>query len=531
MRLYFLLSVQTFLSDSLVQSASSLRNLKVEEVTQRELLENGMFDCDKGCDMTIGSPVCGDDDISYQNQCLAYCQNTNIKSAGECSGHHSMSDVTYMDVVVTMEQINRFKDDDFVFVAKRNFETSDDEHKVSNKHAESKNGVFYAHRMTHDGDEYVSTNIKSAGECSGHHSMSDVTYVDVVVTKEQINRFKDDNFIFVAKRNFETSDDEHKVSNKHAESKNGVFYAHRMTHDGDEYVSKIDLRGVDLNTNATTAQLPVWMVESNRRLQGSTRGGDSGNARGVVGKDTRSKVCLRESCYPYSTIGEFLSTSGGHSCTGTVISDSAVLTNAHCRFKDGKFTDISTFVPGRYRKYAVAYEPTDAGQVVTPYGVWSPQYWTILNGWYNAYELKYDIAIAHFNPKLYRGSDENNSDLNIGEYTGSVAIAATTNDSAELQKATVTGYPNDKPVGEMWTSGPCAGGFQAGYEDVITYHGCDSVKGNDGSALLDLDKKIAYGVDVAEVPVGQGDPDQVYVNLGVIFHVDNMYLIKMFMGE
>jgi len=448
MRLYFLLSVQTFLSDSLVQSASSLRNLKVEEVTQRELLENGMFDCDKGCDMTIGSPVCGDDDISYQNQCLAYCQNTNIKSAGECSGHHSMSDVTY---------------------------------------------------------------------------------VDVVVTKEQINRFKDDNFIFVAKRNFETSDDEHKVSNKHAESKNGVFYAHRMTHDGDEYVSKIDLRGVNLNSNATTAQLPVWMAENSRRLQ-SSRGGNI-NERGVVGKDTRSKVCLRESCYPYSTIGEFLSASGGHSCTGTVISDSAVLTNAHCRFKDGKFTDISTFVPGRYRKYAVAYEPTDAGQVVTPYGVWSPQYWTILNGWYNAYELKYDIAIAHFNPKLYRGSDENNSDLNIGEYTGSVAIAATTNDSAELQKATVTGYPYDKPVGEMWTSGPCAGGFQAGYEDVITYHGCDSVKGNDGSALLDLDKKIAYGVDVAEVPVGQGDPDQVYVNLGVIFHVDNMYLIKMFMGE
>mmetsp|Transcript_43533 Transcript_43533/g.52762 ORF Transcript_43533/g.52762 Transcript_43533/m.52762 type:complete len:402 (-) Transcript_43533:257-1462(-) len=401
--------------------------------------------------MAIGSPVCGDDDISYQNQCLAYCQNAIIKSAGECSGHHSMTDDTYENVVVT---------------------------------------------------------------------------------KEQLDRFKDDNFVFVAKRNFETSKDEHNVSNKHAASKNGVFYAHRMTHNGDEYISKIDLRGIHLNSNSTKAQLPLWMMErsSNRRLQGSTEG-DSSGERGIVGEDSRSKVCLRESCYPYSTIGEFLSASGGHSCTGTVISTSAVLTNAHCRFKDGKFTDIDTFIPGRYRKYAVAYEPTDAGEVVTPYGAWSPQYWTVLNGWYNEYELKYDIAIAHFNPKLYRGSSENNTDLNIGEYTGFVGIAATTNDSAELQKATVTGYPYDKPVGEMWTSGPCAGGFQAGYEDVITYHGCDSVKGNDGSALLDLDKKIAYGVDVAEVPVGQGDPDQVYVNLGVIFHVDNMYLIKMFMGE
>merc|ERR1712157_344863 len=104
--------------------------------------------------------------------------------------------------------------------------------------------------------------------------------------------------------------------------------------------------------------------------------------------------------------------------------------------------------------------------------------------------VTYDIALAHFSDSSeYKGE-------NIGDVTGYMGIAATTNDSQNLQSATVTGYPSDKNDGELWTSGECEGGFEKGFDDVITFHKCDSKRGTDGSALLDLEKNIVYGVNV-----------------------------------
>lgn len=201
--------------------------------------------------------------------------------------------------------------------------------------------------------------------------------------------------------------------------------------------------------------------------------------------------------------------------TGTVISSSSVITAGHCLYKDGKYTDLVYFAPGRYRN--------SDGDVMNPYKVWRVQYATIFSKWITTQQLRYDIAIAHFSDIEYRGR-------NIGDITGYMGINATTNDSDELQFATVTGYPYDKPDGELWTSGDCFGSFQAGYEDVITYHSCDSVKGNDGSALLDLHTKMIYGLNVAEVPVGAKYPNQAFTNIGVIVHKTNIGLITSVAG-
>merc|ERR1712008_326685 len=136
-------------------------------------------------------------------------------------------------------------------------------------------------------------------------------------------------------------------------------------------------------------------------------------------------------------------------------------------------------------------------------------------------ELKFDIALASFSQDLYRGNARGTDDLNIGEITGYMGIEKSKNDSEKLQKATVTEYPYDKKEGEMWTSGPCVGGFQKGYDNEM---------GNDGSALLDLERKIVYGLDVAQASLSLDNQDQVSVSLGVVFNKAYIKTIKRSAG-
>lgn len=51
------------------------------------VVESYEFDCTKGCSLSPllnGIAVCGVDDITYENICLAICQKVQIKKAGPC---------------------------------------------------------------------------------------------------------------------------------------------------------------------------------------------------------------------------------------------------------------------------------------------------------------------------------------------------------------------------------------------------------------------------------------------------------------
>lgn len=75
---------------------------------------------------------------------------------------------------------------------------------------------------------------------------------------------------------------------------------------------------------------------------------NEGDSRGIVGRDNRIPMLSRK--YPWSTIGRVQGTTAdarGYHCTGTLIDDNLVLTNAHCVIdsKTGKHSTKIQFIP------------------------------------------------------------------------------------------------------------------------------------------------------------------------------------------
>jgi V8-like Glu-specific endopeptidase len=80
------------------------------------------YDCNVGCSLDaslMGPPVCGEDNLTYLNECLAVCQNITVASLGVCEGEDPFQEsfVSSDPQVIPMSTMTRFVD--YRFVGKR----------------------------------------------------------------------------------------------------------------------------------------------------------------------------------------------------------------------------------------------------------------------------------------------------------------------------------------------------------------------------------------------------------------------------
>jgi glutamyl endopeptidase len=204
---------------------------------------------------------------------------------------------------------------------------------------------------------------------------------------------------------------------------------------------------------------------------------------GVIGADTRSKVS-DTTTFPYRAIAQvdydYGRTGGG--CTATMISRNTALTAAHCLFdyKAGTYKNVTQIAPGRYRFGGIVFEP---------YGVWYVAYTHVLQAYIDKGKNNRDIGIIKLHPKTISGCEHTYP----GDVVGYVEISKPAIGDSRLSNSRVTGYPGDKPFGEMWTSGQCSPGWNTADEN-FGIHFCDTYGGNSGSSILTTNGQ-SLGVD------------------------------------
>jgi V8-like Glu-specific endopeptidase len=242
----------------------------------------------------------------------------------------------------------------------------------------------------------------------------------------------------------------------------------RITADGDEYLSSL-LEDIAL----PEGQLFEPFKPSSKEEQDSNvTSARTGNRRDTtIGTDDRTRITATTT-YPYSTIGRL----AGIGCTGTVISRTSVLTNAHCVYSLASNTWYSN--PG-------PFQPARSGSSI-PYGNWDYEYITIYSNYYNPALIQacggrskingdWDIAVMNIKPL--------NNRL-IGEVVGGTGLVSTYPTNPALQSATITGYPGDKGgKTEMWYS-PCPNTY-AGISYWQVSNKCEIIGANSGSALME----------------------------------------------
>lgn len=126
-------------------------------------------DCDDGCDMALGPPVCAIDGNTYMNECLAICQHVGIEREGPCSSsaRYSRKLSSYVtEGRVTLDEMNAFRDEkmEFKLVGKRAFSSGNlpngeivdepSEHEEEGENDTDSNLVKLL-RITSDGLEYA----------------------------------------------------------------------------------------------------------------------------------------------------------------------------------------------------------------------------------------------------------------------------------------------------------------------------------------------------------------------------------------
>jgi V8-like Glu-specific endopeptidase len=296
-----------------------------------------------------------------------------------------------------------------------------------------------------------------------------------VVALEDMKRFANDNFKFVVKRDpskfglpkddddMLTEDDIPENEDKTSEETN--VRARRMTPDGYEYV----------------AEFKIEDLPSYEDAEPDPRGNEQGLRHrslvvGVIGVDTRSKIS-DTTAFPFRTIAHVDYDSGSGGCTSTMISRDTALTCAHCVYSygDQAWYLVTKIAPGRYRSGGTVYEP---------YVVWYVDYTQIFQSFIDEGKRNRDIGIMKLHPKTINGCEHTYP----GDAVGYAGFARPSIGDFRLTNSRVTGYPGDKPFGEMWTSGQCSPGWlPAGLN--YGFHFCDMTFGNSGSSILTTDRK------------------------------------------
>lgn len=201
-------------------------------------------------------------------------------------------------------------------------------------------------------------------------------------------------------------------------------------------------------------------------------------ALSFFGADTRSKVSSY--AWPNWRLAELDWGSGKGGCSASIVGYNKVLTAAHCIYDaPNKQWNVPDYVaPGRYR--------SSTGSTIEPWGKWPVQYATVYTAWMNSGEygyddVKYDVAILNMGTN-WAG--------NIGSYMGTLQVVAAPCSIDSYSR--ITGYPADKPAGEMWTTGECDEWSHSCGSDTV-YHKCDIWYGHSGSAIYDSHNRV-FGV-------------------------------------
>lgn len=198
-------------------------------------------------------------------------------------------------------------------------------------------------------------------------------------------------------------------------------------------------------------------------------------ARAIIGRDNRIPMTSRE--YPWSAVGQLEGiTADGSSyvCTGTLIAEDIVLTNAHC------FYDHVTHQPSQ----AMVFYPN------------------LING-----TVRNENDIAHV-AQVYAGTDFSDGgdvddwallrlDKPLGRKYGYLGLRAIPSSTLIRNKGkfSLVGYSGDFPnprvyreltAGPSRTAGVHKGCSILGEEEQLLFHNCDTASGASGGPIISL---------------------------------------------